>query len=310
MVNFAILNELSLPIGSTIEEAEGNIEVFIKMLRKLKTKNINSIRSLEDIKNIDVTPSKKMYEYISSITDRDLRVRIITMIGNNIVDFENPLYEENEIDDIESIEYNYGGKLALGLGVADIFETLSISFDNNAKWRSPYLSVNKDYIDEDGNIDTIKDIEVKNIYSNESVDTFNQYFEEIFKFKYRINQRIFNDLKNDIFKKIKFCKEIDNQVNSLNVEVFDSFLQKLILIELGIKSIDDFNFSGESDSVKSNDKYKKLRMFSHEDLGEEKVYFDNHLKSLPNGSRMYFLEKNNIVYIGYIGKHLATPKHK
>jgi len=306
MVNFAVLNELSLPIGNTMEEAEGNIEIFIKLLRKLKIKNIDTIRSLEDIRNLNVTPSKKIYEYIPSIENKDLKRRIITMIANNIIGFENPLYKENEIDDIESIEYKYNGELTLGLGVADMFETLSISFNNNDKWKTSNLLINKHYIDKDGEINIIEDIKVKNIYSEESINTFDDYFETLFTFKYPIDKRNFRELKNKVFQNIKFCKDIDEQVKNLDSEVFKSFLQKLILIELEIKSINDFNFSGESDSVKNTDKYKKLRMFSHEDLGEEKVYFDNHLKSLPNGSRMYFLEKNNIVYIGYIGKHLST----
>jgi hypothetical protein len=33
-------------------------------------------------------------------------------------------------------------------------------------------------------------------------------------------------------------------------------------------------------------------------------FVENHIKSLPKRYRIYFLKKENKIYIGYIGKHL------
>ena len=310
MVDFVILNELSLPVGNTVEEASENLKTFIKVVSRLKSKNIDTIRSVEDLGNLAITPIEKLYEYRNKINDRDFKRLINIVFANKVIKFENPLYSKDEIDgnDIMSTEYKFKGKKADGLGACDIFETLSLSFDNKDDYRNGSLLITKDFLDDSGTLQTIEDIEIKNIYNVESLDIYNDYFKKILEFKYKINQKNFNLLKDSAFQKIKFCDEVEGQIGSLNSEVFKSFLQKLIQIELDIKQVNNFESSIESASVRDNEKLKKLRMFSHSDLGEEKVYFDRHIKSFPSGNRMYFLEKDNITYIGYIGKHLPTKK--
>ena len=78
-------------------------------------------------------------------------------------------------------------------------------------------------------------------------------------------------------------------------------------IEKGNKNLIDFNYSGESSTVKDDPKLKKVRLFS---INGKKHFFENHIKNLPNGHRVYFLEKDNKIHIGYIGVHLPTKKHK
>ena len=69
------------------------------------------------------------------------------------------------------------------------------------------------------------------------------------------------------------------------------------------KTLDDFTISGESESVKNDFDLKKLRIFT---ILEEKFYFENHIKNLSNGYRIHYFEKDDKIYIGYIGKHLPT----
>ncbi len=36
----------------------------------------------------------------------------------------------------------------------------------------------------------------------------------------------------------------------------------------------------------------------------------NHIKNLPNGNRIYIHEESeNVIYVGYIGKHLSSAKN-
>ena len=76
-------------------------------------------------------------------------------------------------------------------------------------------------------------------------------------------------------------------------------------IETDKKQIRDFNYSSESQSVKDNESLKKLRYFTVEN---EKLFFDNHLKF--SSHRIYFIERDDKIYIGYIGKHLPTKKYQ
>ena len=44
-------------------------------------------------------------------------------------------------------------------------------------------------------------------------------------------------------------------------------------------------------------------------IGDKKEYFQKHIKNLSSGYRIYYFEKNDKIYIGYIGKHLKTKKY-
>lgn len=58
-------------------------------------------------------------------------------------------------------------------------------------------------------------------------------------------------------------------------------------IETQRKLITDFNYSGEGETVRTDPKLKQMRMFT---IFGDKVFFENHIKSLPNAYRIYFLE--------------------
>ena len=71
--------------------------------------------------------------------------------------------------------------------------------------------------------------------------------------------------------------------------------------------MEDFSYSDESRSVKSNPKLKELRKFKIAD-GKE-IYMFHHIKNLSNGNRIYFhKESDSEIWIGYIGKHFKRLK--
>lgn len=307
MVRFVVLNELSLPAGNNYSETKEKLIVFIKLLSELKTKYIETIRTIEDIKNLEIMKNTKFYEFIGIIDDKDLKSKIISLISNRLINISNPLIADSEIqeNDYEIVEYKYKDKKAEGFGVADIFDTFTISF-NNCVWENPFIEVEKSTIIENGEILRTTP-SIKNVCKSEMIEIFNDYFEKMILNSTKIEQKDFWKEKENYFNKIRFCDEIEEQVRVLETEVYELFLHKLLLIESGLKNITDWNYSGESDSVKADKELKKMREFYHADIG--KIYFDNHIKSFPNGKRMYFLENNNIIYIGYIGKHLKTKKN-
>jgi len=123
-----------------------------------------------------------------------------------------------------------------------------------------------------------------------------------------ITQDNFWDRKEDFFPdKIIFCKEVEKQIKKIDKRIFQQAINILRDIETNKKLVTDYNHSGESQSVKEDNELKKLRYFT---VSNEKVYFDNHIKSLSNANRIYFLEQDDKIYIGYIGKHLGTKKFK
>ena len=87
----------------------------------------------------------------------------------------------------------------------------------------------------------------------------------------------------------------------MDTTIFRQAIGILRDVDSGKKQITDYKHSTESQSVKNNPDLNKFRLFT---IDGEKVYFDNHLKNLSNGYRIYFLKKDEKIYIGYIGKHL------
>lgn len=103
---------------------------------------------------------------------------------------------------------------------------------------------------------------------------------------------------------------IEKVIEQLNLlqQYFSSLKNSFSLNELKKLGID---VSDESDTVKKNQKLKKVRFFKLPDGSKE--YFYYHTKFFGKfESRLYFLPISNSskCYIGYIGRHLPTAKNK
>jgi hypothetical protein len=98
--------------------------------------------------------------------------------------------------------------------------------------------------------------------------------------------------------------EIEQQIKTIDRAIFGSAISILRAVERNQKKITDFNHSPESQTVSKNLQLKKHRMFT---IDGKKKFFTKHIKSLPDNNRMYFFEKENKIYIGYIGKHQILP---
>ncbi len=137
----------------------------------------------------------------------------------------------------------------------------------------------------------------------------NVFFEEIEK-EQNLNitkDNFWNRRKNLFPNKIVFCKEIETQIKALDKITFNLAIKKLKDIENGKKIITDYKCSPEGQTVEQNPKMHKERLFT---IDDKKVFFENHLKGLPNDNRIYFRKKKEFIYVGYIGKHLTDKRDK
>lgn len=306
MVDFVVFNELSLPLDEN--KVKENFKDFFNLLKELKVKNLDTIRMDKDFKNYEILPNITLQKFFGQLNDRDLKERLRQFITKNIINIDSPLIKENEIEEKANIienEYFYNESSTIGgLACCYIWNTLSVSFNSATKWHSCYISLRKDTIIGD-NIES-KEIKIKHMSQVEHLNCHQDFFDEIENAKIStLTQEKFWDNRNKFFKKIIFTIEVEKQVKNLDKIIFHQALNILRDIERGKKTITDFNYSGESDSVKNDKKLKKLREFT---INNEKIYFDCHIKSLSNANRIYFLERDSKIYIGYIGKHLPTKK--
>lgn len=304
MVDFVVLNELSLPVGQSVQEVKDNLKIFFELLRELP---YNQVRFHKPLYELEAIQGEKFKEFMNK--DRDTKTIINRLFANKFQLIKSPFLTDEEItlNELDRFEYTFNEEKSEGFAIADMFETFAISFKSKGIWKDTNIIVEKNYLLDSGDIFK-ESISINNISEKKSLE----FFREILSSKLEdinIPKDEFWEKKGEIFKeKIKFCDEVEKQIEKIEIDVYNVFLEKLKKIEYNIKKYNEYKISGEGEAVKSNHKLKALRMFYHEDLGNEKIYFDSHIKSFPNGHRMYLLEYGDFIYIGYIGKHLPTKK--
>jgi hypothetical protein len=304
MVNFSIFNEMSLPIREIRE-----FDTFFKILEKLNQVGLDKIRMDKPFTQYpEILPNKTFQELIGQI-DRDKRRRLLSFINNKIAIIESPLIRDEEIsekeNDIEN-EYFYNTQPTFGgLACCDIWNTIAVSFLSNKEWDKKKIVLQKKNILNKQK----RDIDIYHLSRVRHLDAHRDFFNRLENYrKMEITPDNFWEKKQELFpNKIIFCKEVKQQIKDIDKTVFKQAITILIDIDSNRKSITDYNYSSESQFVKNNNKLNKLRYFT---VDNKKLYFDKHIKSLSNANRIYFLEKENKIYIGYIGKHLPTKKFK
>ena len=298
MVNFSVFNELSLPLRD-IKEFENFFEVLTS-LRNLGLEKIRMDRKFTQYS--EILPNLTFQQLIGQVSNRDKKRRLLNFIKDSITVIESPLIMDNE-DEKEQLlenEYFYKDVSTIGaLACCDIWNTITVSFSSDRQWNTNYIILKKQTILDENKIN----INIRHSSKAEHLDTHKDFFKELEEEKkLGIRQDEFWENRANLFpKKIVFCTEIKKQINGLDKNIFQQAMSILRDVESGKKKITDYNHSPESKSVCNDVKLRKMRIFTYKNI---KIQFDDHLKSLPNANRMYFLERNKKIYIGYIGKHL------
>ena len=295
MVDFAVFNELSLPFRND-EEIESYFIEFFRCISLLKEKNLKTLRTDKDFKDYEIIKGIYFPQFFGQISDKELQRRIRSFVTNGIIIIESPLLK-NEYDEEQILDkhYSFDGDDPFigGLACCDMWNTISVSFKSSEKWNDSFININMD-----GQTIHVRHISTP-IHMSNHEDFFNQIEDEI---KLGISQKNFWEQREIFFpNKIIFTVEIKKQIDKIDPVIFRQAVGILRDIDSNKKNITDYNHSPESQSVENNPMLKKDRMLT---IDDRKVFFTNHLKNLPNGYRIYFLEKDTKIYIGYIGKHL------
>lgn len=297
MVNFAVFNELSLPLTN-----KSLFNEFFKILEKLKEKKLNKIRmEKEFVQYPEILPNICFSEFFNGL-DREEKTRMRSFINNNIYIIEIPLIHDipEEYDAYDKITVNRyffeeienTGGLASGY----IWDTVVVSFNSNSKWNVPIIKIKR-------NSDEVSIKHISNLVNFDTHDTFfNDYEKELQK---NLTVDNFWEQRNNLFSKIIFCNEVEKQITSIDKNILIRDIEFLRDIETSRKSIYDFNIHNEGETVESNPKLRSLREFY---INGEKKYFEKHIIR-SSGHRIHFREEGSNIYIGYIGKHLTTKKY-
>lgn len=305
MVDYSILNTKSLPFLSK-EDFYRELQNFSMILNYLRDKGYyTSIRSIVDIRSLDIVKGINLQKLLGEIRDRDMKRRVTSLFTNQIIPFEYPISTTGE--ELGLLEYRYLDERVDEIGYADIFQTLLISFNSSEKWDKDRLNLKKIILEESGDY-TEREVEIYNTSRVEHLESNLEIFEKIDNEKIESLVKNFKETYRVIFKKLEFGIDVIKNIEYLDKRVLRDAIAILYQLEIGKKELTDFKCSGESESVMNNPELKERRKFKMEN-GEE-YYMFQHIKNLPNGNRIYFHKKSDEkIYIGYIGKHLKTVKY-
>lgn len=305
MVDYSILNTKSLPFLSK-EDFYRELQNFFLILNYLIDKGYyTSIRSIVDIKSLDIVKGINLQKLLGEIRDRDMKRRVTSLFTNQIIPFEYPISTTGE--ELGLLEYRYLDERVDEIGYADIFQTLLISFNSSEKWDKDRLNLKKIILEESGDY-TEREVEIYNTSRVEHLESNLEIFEKIDNEKIESLVKNFKEIYRVIFKKLEFGIDVIKNIEYLDKRVLRDAIAILYQLEIGKKELTDFKCSGESESVLNNPELKERRKFKMEN-GEE-YYMFQHIKNLPNGNRIYFHKKSDEkIYVGYIGKHLKTVKY-
>lgn len=317
MVNFVILNSDSLHFNNR-ESFKNCFKEILDIVRFLKDEKqyYDSIRTSVDVSKLEFLKGEYLQKFISNERDPDLKKRIISFFSNTVEFYSVYTFsEESELGllnyefnkkDLELSEYEFNEKSNLDMGYADIFNTLLISFNSSKIWDSHVLNLKKIQLTNECSVEeSIVDL----LHASKMchLNSHLKFFENL-EHKILLNiQDKFKQGEKNFFKKIQFCKEIDECIYNIDRRILNDSIKILYYLEITKRNLNDYSYSDESDGVKNNPRLRNMRRFTLPN--NEQIYMFKHIKNLPNGYRIYFHLDNDSIFIGYIGKHLPTINH-
>lgn len=301
MVDFLVFNELSLPFNDKYK-AKNEFKNFFEILNNLRKKNIQKIRMDRSFKEYEIVNNCYLQEFFKELEDINLKDRLRDFLANSILLIETPLIKDDEIDEAEDYiisTYKYNDDINTGgLACSHFWNSISIGFHSSDEWNKPCIKLTKNE----------ENIEIRHISTISHIEKHNDFFDNLEnELKLNINKENFWTIKHELFSKIIFVDEVEHQIIDLDSFIFKKVISILRDLETGKKILNDLVISGEGETVKQN---PILRAFREFEINGQKEFFEKHIKNLSNGYRIHFFEKNEKIYIGYIGKHLKTKNDK
>ena len=211
-------------------------------------------------------------------------------------------------NNVASCEFRYQGKLAIGLGIAYLLDTISVSVNSADFWDCSCLDLDVISIDEDD-----KNITIVHASRKEHLQDHIDWIKN--RVHSSIDGRALWDQKDDLFSNIQFCDSVKTQLQSLLTgnSMLEHVKDRLHKLQQYAESWTEGSFdskklncSASPESEATLQQYSKERIFICPD-GQKRI-FSWHVR-LPLGWRIHFYpEQPRKILIGYIGEHLPTAK--
>jgi hypothetical protein len=306
-----ILNELSMGDNISIDKKYARLLMseFINTIREFKKQKIKAVlRTKDDFYTTTIATDYPIGQWFNE-ADREERLFIKTLATKS--PFSNDI-NNLDIKELETgsgtSEFRYAGKLAVGLGVAYILDTIAISLRSSECWDTSYINVDFKYFEESGDNIVETEESVRHVSHPKRIGDHVNWIGKRIQNKIT-NGQILWEQKAELFPCLLFCECVRKQL--LDIEESNPLLKQIIkrlseLEEQTQKWIDgnfDINLLPSKATPESDtrlNKFRKELTFQCPD-GTYRL-FDLHLRMTPGANRLYFypIEPQKLI-IGYIG---------
>jgi hypothetical protein len=309
-----ILNELSLQEPAPNQEvAKQWMSCFVKTIKTVKEQGVKvNLRTKDDFHTTVLAPNYPLRRWFNDQSvDQVERLFIKTLATKT------PFSTEIANLEIKSIENNTGtsefihqGKQAIGLGVAYLLNTISVSLLSNEKWNCSQLLLEMIRMDDDEDGEIVNEIvEIVHASCREHIYEHTNWFQKCLREKVLNGLDIWNQ-REELFPNLVFCDDVYKQVQSLSsgAPILRQVIKRLFEMEETCKSWTDGVFDMDSlpckVSPESDSRLKRLKKqltFRCPD-SDERV-FSWHVRMTPGAWRLHFFVDSELgkIIIGYIG---------
>lgn len=314
---YIAFNELSGELMSNgddkIKQADAIINSFILLLKQIKEQGlIDGILCEKDYSIIccKITKEYGISEWINDKkTDKEYKRFFMSYISKNMF-----TYEKKELLGKFFVKSEENEKLGLGCTYAQEHDCYVLSIGSDTAWKNNIIKGRYSKNDEKENI-----VYINNLFDKNSLAQFKlKHSKDVYS---NISSGYdLRDQKEILFPNLVFCDSVKEQLaNDPERNHIIQIMEKLANLQQYFESCGDYynpkdlgmDARTESASVKNNPELKKYRLFRLPDGREE--YFYDHIGFTGKfkAGRIHFLPspKENVCYIGYIGRHLPTKNY-
>lgn len=311
-----ILNELSLPIASDIPTARATFSNFIQVLRSVGNQGFKKavLITLYDFHQTLLAPDYPLRRWLNdpevSREEKSFLRSIATSspfsqnIANDLI--------RGVATNTAPLEFYHQGEVSIGLGIAFILDTISVSFQSDEHWNTSNLTLDVTYADEED-----EQVNIIHASCKEHIRINTDWFKQKYSLNIQNGQNLWMQ-RDTLFPNLQFCQSIQAPLENLLIgNVMLSSIRKR-LEELQVYSLnwtgggfdqDSFPCKATTESEATLNKYGKERTFLCSD-GKSRL-FSWHVRLTPHAWRIYFYPvQPQKMIIGYIGPHLSTIKYK
>jgi hypothetical protein len=208
-----ILNELSLPLASDIPTARATFSNFIRVLKSVRNQGLKkaSLLTQYSFHQILLAPDYPLRRWLNDPeVNREEKTFLRTIATSS--PFSQGIADDL-ISEVENnaapLEFRHQDKIAIGLGIAFILDTISVSFHSDERWNASILALDITHADGDD-----EQVNIIHASTKEHVQAHTDWFQQKCSTNIKTGQDLWEQ-RDSLFPNLQFCQSTQASLESL-----------------------------------------------------------------------------------------------